>query len=657
MLSLAIAAILGLAVGEAGAQRRPKGEPASLPRLSADDAVLQARQAALKNDAERFEQAAAQVGPAHALAPYVDYWRLRMRLAGARSAGSQGAGAPPDPLDAAIQSFLDRQAGTLVADLLRRDWLQALARRGEWEAFDPQYAAWIQRDDAQVHCWHWMGRVQRGQPLPAEARDALFQPRELGEACGALFEAMLRDGRLGQADAWRRIRLALEVNAQATVRRLAPHAGLSAGALEAALQRPAKVLGPVVEREVAVVAFIQLARQDPDAAAARTDELQALPPADRAFVQSQIAAHSMRRLLPQALPRTKASLSAEASDETWVWLARAALRESDWRTLQAVIAKMSPEGRADPAWVYWDARALRATGRAPEADAKLRSIAGQFHFYGQLAAEELGELTTAPPRTAPPTDAELAEAAANAGFARAMAFYGIGLRGDGNREWNFQLRGMNDRQLLAAASWACRKAVLDRCVNTADRTLAEHDFSLRFITPFHDELAPVAADRGLDPAWVYGLIRQESRFVMDARSTASAQGLMQIIPPTARWIANRLGEKNFRLDQLNEIGTNVRFGTFYLRSVLDDLDGSPVLASAGYNAGPNRPRNWRSTLAGPLEGAAFAEIIPFSETRDYVKKVLSNATFYAALLSGQPQSLKARLGRVAPANWQPSTLP
>jgi soluble lytic murein transglycosylase len=91
--------------------------------------------------------------------------------------------------------------------------------------------------------------------------------------------------------------------------------------------------------------------------------------------------------------------------------------------------------------------------------------------------------------------------------------------------------------------------------------------------------------------------------------------------------------------------------------VLDDLDGSPVLASAGYNAGPNRPRNWRSTLAGPLEGAAFAEIIPFSETRDYVKKVLSNATFYAALLSGQPQSLKARLGRVAPANWQPSTLP
>ncbi len=244
-----------------------------------------------------------------------------------------------------------------------------------------------------------------------------------------------------------------------------------------------------------------------------------------------------------------------------------------------------------------------------------------------------------------------------AGFDRALRFYALGLRFEGNREWNFQLRGMSDRQLLAAARWACAEQVLDRCVNTADRTRDEHDFALRFVSPFLDRMKPVAAGADLDPAWVYGLIRQESRFVRDARSWAGAQGLMQIMPATARWIAKKLGERDFRVEQLHDLDTNLRFGTFYLRSVLDDLEGSPLLASAAYNAGPGRPRSWRSTLSTPVEGAIFAEIIPFNETRDYVKKVLTNAVYYAALFTGQPQSLKARLGRVAPALSMPTDIP
>jgi len=207
---------------------------------------------------------------------------------------------------------------------------------------------------------------------------------------------------------------------------------------------------------------------------------------------------------------------------------------------------------------------------------------------------------------------------------------------------------MTDRELIAAARWACSQQVLDRCVNTADRTREEHDFSLRYVSPFLERMRPVAQRAGLDPAWIYGLIRQESRFIMDARSWAGAQGLMQIMPATARWIAKKLGERDFRVEHLNDLDTNLRFGTFYLRTVLDELEGSPLLASAAYNAGPGRPRNWRSTLSEPVEGAIFAEIIPFNETRDYVKKVLTNAVYYAALFTGEPQSLKARLGEVAP---------
>jgi soluble lytic murein transglycosylase len=121
---------------------------------------------------------------------------------------------------------------------------------------------------------------------------------------------------------------------------------------------------------------------------------------------------------------------------------------------------------------------------------------------------------------------------------------------------------------------------------------------------------------------------------------------MQVMPATARWTARKIGLANFRPEQLHDRETNIAIGTGYLKLVLDDFNGSMALAAAAYNAGPGRPRAWRN---GPVvEAAAWAENVPFPETRDYVKKVLANTTVYSALLSGEPQSLRMRLGRVGP---------
>ena len=157
-----------------------------------------------------------------------------------------------------------------------------------------------------------------------------------------------------------------------------------------------------------------------------------------------------------------------------------------------------------------------------------------------------------------------------------------------------------------------------------------------------------AADLGLDPAYVYGLIRQESRFITDARSHVGASGLMQVMPATARWTAKKIGLP-FTPGMINDRDINLRIGTGYLKLVLDDFDGSQLLAAAAYNAGPSRPRRWRE---GPVvEPAIWAENIPFCETRDYVKKVLSNATVYAALLAGRVQvALPKPLPAPAPTN-------
>jgi soluble lytic murein transglycosylase len=274
-----------------------------------------------------------------------------------------------------------------------------------------------------------------------------------------------------------------------------------------------------------------------------------------------------------------------------------------------------------------------------------------------LANEELGQPIPIPPSPAPVTRPELDQARANPGLQRALKLFDLGWRPEAVPEWNFALRGMTDRQLLAAAEFARQEQVFDRVVNTSLQTSELVDFSQRFIAPFEDRVAQKARDINLDPAWVYGLIRQESRFITDARSHVGAAGLMQLMPATARWVARKIGLSGFNPRDVNDFEVNTVLGTNYLRMVLDDLDGSQVLATAGYNAGPRRSIQWRSRLMGPVEGAVFAETIPFTETRLYVKNVLSNAVYYATLFSGKPQSLKQRLGVIAPEPGRQASLP
>jgi soluble lytic murein transglycosylase len=322
--------------------------------------------------------------------------------------------------------------------------------------------------------------------------------------------------------------------------------------------------------------------------------------------------------------------------------------------VRETISAMPEAQQRDPAWSYWLGRALQAQG-TPEGLAQARALwertAGPTGFYEQLALEELGLKIGVPTPPAPLTAEERAAAQANPGLQRALHAIRIGLRAEGVRAWNYttnlhQSGGMPERELLAAAQLACDQAVWDRCINTSERTRAALDFNQRFPTPYREAVLRRSQDIGIDPAYVYGLIRQESRFVTSARSHVGASGLMQVMPATAKWTARKIGLDGFQPQQINERDTNITIGTAYLKLALDDFEGSMPMAAAAYNAGPGRPRNWRN---GPtLEAAAWAENIPFDETRDYVKKVLSNTTSYAALLSGQTQSLKARLGLVGP---------
>ena len=641
---------------------------AQLPSAPGDDAFVIARNAFVASDINRLSVAAASVDAAHPLRPYVDAWRLRLQLNESRF-----------DADGSVRIFLDRFAGTFAADGVRRDWVLSLARRGLWSEFEQQYPRLAARgpDDPQPGCADARRRALTGDPIAlTAARDALPLGRELGETCAALLEQLAGQGVLSQADLWRRLLAAVDGGALTAVRKFAALLPtLEEGrALNAALDQPQSevLVAPSANfRELVVIALARQARNEPQQAAERLMRYgPRLTDDDRAWVWAQVAAAGARRLHPDAAQWAhRGAIVAGAgvplgtvSDETLAWLARAGLRSRDWKLVRGAIERMTETGRADPAWRYWWAKSVAAEGRTEEANQQMRAIAGPWSFYGLLAADELGLVQTLPARPPAASDEELAEVMGHSGVIRALKFSDLSLRPESVKEMAFTVRTLSDRQILALSEALRRRGLHDRSIAVAERTVATHDAGLRFPTPYRDLVSEAARAQDLEPAFVYGLVRQESRFLAEARSGVGAAGLMQLMPATAKWVARKVGANSFTPGRIHEPDLNLRFGSFYLRRVLDELDGSPMLAAAAYNAGPGRPKAWRASLPVGVEGAAFAETIPFTETRDYVKKVLANSVAYAALLepgtTGQRlPSLKNRLGQVAPRAAVPGEAP
>jgi soluble lytic murein transglycosylase len=637
-LQLVLAGLFGLALALPGAAQEAR-----------DETFLTARDAFRNGNRARLEQAAAGIGN-HELAPYVENYRLRMEM-------DSGNGE-------AIRAFLERHEGSNVAERLRADWIRWLGKRSTWNEIERQYPALL-APEADVTCWQQQARLARGdRSVLAEADRLWLTMLEPPEACRPVLDALVAAQRVSSDDVWQRARRQLEANrqgqARSTLNYLPDNQQPEGRSYELTIAGPQRQLATQggnwhasrAGRELAAIAIQRLAVNDPRLAADELEKRQKhLEDTQREWAWGQIALQAARRHLPETLAWYARAGLSPLSDEAAQWKVRAALRAQDWGTVRDAILAMPPELASRPEWIYWLGRALKAGGRLAEADALFGRIAGQANFYGNLADEELGRSIVPPPRARPPSPEELREANGNAGLRRAQAFLRLDMRTEGVREWNWSLRGMNDRQLLAAAELARRQQIWDRAINTAERTREEHDYTLRFLAPYDEHVRPAARQQALDDAWVYGLMRQESRFITHAKSSAGASGLMQLMPATAKWVAKKIGLRDYHHGRVNDTETNVLLGTSYMRMVMENLDNHPVLASAAYNAGPGRAKRWRADR--PLEGAIYAETIPFSETRDYVKKVMSNAVYYSALFNGRPDSLKARLGTVAPASEQP----
>jgi soluble lytic murein transglycosylase len=582
----------------------------------------------------------------HVLRPWVEYWRLTLRLDDAQTSD--------------VRAFLSTQANTYVAELLRADWLKVLGKRADWKEFDRENANYG-REDLEIRCYAWLSRLSRGDESALdEAQEMWLEPRDLPPGCDKLADTLWERNRIQVTDVWLRVRELFE-NGQITAAKEAlgylPKAEApDERALAEAARQPKRLLERLPKtmerratREVVVLAAIRHARNDPEGAAEALEGPLAkrLPEEDLRYLWGRVGFEAARVHHENALKWYARAGDLRMDDDQLAWRARAGLRRGSWQTVRDAIDRMSPELRREPAWTYWYGRALAAQGEATSSRAYYLRIAGQSDFYGLLASEELGYVGKLPEASYTPSDEDLAKAKSQPGLARALELIRLGLRTEGVREWLFTIRHFDDHQLLAAAELAQRAGIYDRAIHTADRTVRLHNFALRYPVPFPDVFREYAKTHNLDEAWVLGLVRQESRFIHDARSSAGAAGLMQIMPRTAKFVASKIGLRKFRPKDAMELETNIGLGTRYLKMVLDQL-GHPVLASAAYNAGPSRARRWRDVK--PLEGAIYAETIPFGETREYVKKVMANSVYYSALLNKSPTPIKARLGTIAARN-------
>ena len=368
---------------------------------------------------------------------------------------------------------------------------------------------------------------------------------------------------------------------------------------------------------------------------------------DDNYVLRWLGIIAAQRHLPIALDWLSA-VSATADDKTLhLWRLKAALRFGEWDHAKRFIAALSEEERNENQWRYWRARILEETGEVEKAHTEFRKLAKERGYYSFLAADRIDEPYSLQHRSIEVTPEEVSAVLAKPGIAMAQELYTLGETVPARRQWNWTARNLNNRELQVAAVIANHWGWHDRAILTVSKSDHLDDLDLRFPILYRDLVEANAEETGIDSGWIYGVMRQESAFVEDARSGAGALGLMQLMPRTGRITGRRLNLKIRSNRAILNVENNLRLGTSYLKNVLQRNNGHQVLATASYNAGPNRVKKWLPD-EDALDADVWVDTIPFYETREYVKNVMAYAAVYNLRLKAELIRLRERMPDVPP---------
>ena len=618
---------------------------------AADEQVLAALQAAQRNDVLALDQHAALMKTSGSvLANYPEYLKYNASLA------TQS----PDSLIAYAKQYPE----SALTEKLLADYAEIQATNGRYELVR-QVAPYVVNADLSEQCALAQAQAANQNQLPlVDLREQLWlETAKIPSLCQTVISQLLRSELTTPDERQQRLWTMLRVNNTNAALDAAGvlQIGLDQATLSQVSSNPdAYLLNPSVntplEQALYLYALARVAERATQAAATHLEQEQRNIPAQAKLYAYRILAMSStgQRAAVQGFNSNTVrwfdqSVGYPFSDAEAELYARHAVRDGAWDSVLRALDRMTFNTQKKTEWQYWFARAIQARNTTEGnkiASQFYRALATETDYYGLLSRDRLGIKTSSLPPMYQPTAQDRLRLSQNPHFQRAFALRNVEAPAVWyNREWNWAVRDAvlkkDDGMLLAAAQQATQLGWYDRAIYAAERTTTKFNDQWRYPMPYQDLVVNYSQQVGLDPAWTYGLIRQESRFATVARSHVGASGLMQIMPETGRWIANRLGEP-YRSSSLTDMNTNVRYGTFYLSHILQQLDSHPVLASAGYNAGPNRARRWQP-IVQPLDADQYTESIPFLETRDYVKHLMTNAVHYGLLLQRSEQSLAQRM--------------
>ncbi len=566
---------------------------------------------------------------------------------------------------ASVEAYLRQYPDWIPAADLRRAFLLELARRQDWSGFLALYQPGL---GDTLGCDALQARLAGGATLDFERDLAELWTRPgLPGACDPVLRAAHEQGLLTDARLWTRIDRAADAGQAGTIASLADWLDepgrRSAQQLALALRDPAAALSAAAgwpdqprQREAAALALTRLARRQVDGADTAWQQLRShftFSETQRNRILRTLALFHATDFDDGALERLIALPAAAQSEGTREWRVRVALARQNWSAVLAAIDAMPAEQQQDGEWRYFRARALAALGHDDEARRLFQAQAGQATFFGFLSADRLDQPYAICPLTLAGDPQREQALLGNPGLRRAFELYAVDLPKLARREWARALQDADPATQRVAAVLANRRGWYDRAVFVLNSGEALRLYDLRFPLASQDGLVPQAERAGVEPAWAYGILRAESAWVSDAQSGADARGLMQLVPATAALVARRNGLDWGGGDTLYDPATNIALGTRYLAQMAARFNGSPWLASAAYNAGPNKVEQWlaaRGTLAPDL----FVATIPYKETREYVARVMAFSVIYDWRLSGGPVvALAERMGAIG----QPYVMP
>ncbi len=611
--------------------------------LSADQTFAHAQNAYQSKNVKVLAEDASQLhGQNYILAPYADYWLMLITLSTSDKA--------------VVREFLSQYADYPFADRVRGEWLKSLGKRQDWDTFFDELAS-FKREDLAVSCYVLEGRAKKGDVIALTEGKALWMSNvEQPANCENLYDLMQTSKVLTQDDIWARFRLAMQEGkvalAKTIIQREASISKAELKLIDTVYQNPQAALEKKIipfrnhlGRALNLYAIDKLARKKLDDGLNTWAKLMSQFEADeQVYMWGRLAMQAARRHDEQALSLYAKLKNSELDQDEIAWKVRAALLERNWALVLATIDDMQATQQEEQPWRYWKGRAYKAQNAIPKANSIFLPLSREHTFYGLLARDELGDVMAGAPINYVPSDAEVQAIKNQPAIQRALELQRLDMRWESRAEWAWATKDYDDKQMLAAAELAIRQSWYDLAISTAEKTKFVHNFVLRYPAPYRETVQAFSKANGLDEAWVYGLTRQESRFVNYAKSGVGASGLMQVMPATAAWIAKKTGFSEYRQNMIHQTETNVKLGTYYLRYTLDLMSGQAAMATAAYNAGPGNARHWAPKK--PMEGAIYAETIPILETRQYVQKVMANTCFYSNSLGTNSVSLKQRLGLI-----------